>query len=225
MLYDHNVDAIVFAGGGVDDDAHLRDYPWEHMHVVTIGPHHLPFPSIRVDDVATIELAVEHLFEQGCQRVLCLTGRPNWLINMERLEGYRRAHEARDMKVDPALMRTAGFTVESGYEATRAALADGVEFDGVVACNDYTAVGALQALGQAGIKVPDDVAVVGCDDIPIAELVSPALTSVSFPQYEFGRAAMERALDLVAGRAVEPVTRFSHHIEVRASSRRSKEQA
>jgi LacI family transcriptional regulator len=226
MLYDHAVDAIVFAGGGVDDDAHLRGYPWEHMHVVTIGPHRLPFPSIRVDDVATIELAVDHLFEQGCRRVLCLTGRPNWLINMERLEGYRRGHAAHGMEVDPALVRTADFTVDSGYEAVRAALAAGVEFDGVVAFNDYTAIGAMKALAEAGISVPDDVAVVGCDDIPIARLVSPALTSVSFPQDEFGRAAMARALDLVAGRPVEPVTRFSHHIEVRASSRRrSKEQA
>jgi len=220
-FYEHGVDAVVFAGGGVDDETHLQGFPWKHMNVVTIGPHRLPFPSIGVDDVATIELAVGHLVEQGCQRILCLAGQPNWLINAERLEGYRRAQARHGLDPDPALMWPAAFTVQSGYEATKQARASGVDFDGVMAFNDYTAIGAIKALLELGVDVPDEVAVVGCDDIPIAQLVSPRLTSVSFPQYEFGRAAMERALDLIAGRPVAQTTRFEHRLEVRESSLRS----
>jgi LacI family transcriptional regulator len=219
-FYDHGVDAIVFAGGGVDDETHLQGFPWEHMNVVTIGPHKLPFPSIGVDDVAAVELAVEHLVDQDCERILCLAGQPNWLINAERLKGFRNAQKRHALDPDPALMCAVSFTVQSGYDATKQAIASGLAFDGVIAFNDYTAVGAIKALVELGVDVPSQVAVVGCDDIPIAELVSPGLTSVSFPQYEFGRVAMERALDLIAGRPVAPVTRFEHQLEVRASSLR-----
>jgi len=220
VLYDQNVDAIVFAGGGVDDDAHLTDLPWEHMHVVTVGPHRLPFPSIRVDDVATIEMAVDHLFDQGCTRILCIAGQSNWLINQERAQGYSRALAKHRVSYDPTLVVTASFTVESGYESMLSALDSGVRFDGVVAFNDNTAIGAMKALAEHGIDVPRDVAVVGCDDIAIASLVSPRLSSVSFPQYEFGRAAMQQVLELVAGRAVDAVTYFPFHLEARESSLR-----
>lgn len=220
VLYDQNADAIVFAGGGVDDDAHLRDLPLDLMHVVTVGPHKLSFPSIRVDDAGTIALAMDHLFDQGCERILCVTGRENWLINSERIKGYRQALEAHGVRFDPALVMSGAFTVEAGYKAVGTALTAGVEFDGVMAFNDYTAVGAMQALRERGLRIPEDVAVIGCDDIPLASLVSPGLTSVSFPQYDFGREAMRAVLDHAAGRPVAPVTEFSYHLEVRQSSLR-----
>jgi LacI family transcriptional regulator len=218
VLYDQNVDAIVFAGGGVDDEKHLVDYQWAHLRVVTVGPHRLPFPSIRVDDAGTIELAASHLFDQGCHRILCLAGQENWLINQARAEGYRRSLAAHSVPYDPALMVSTTFTVDSGHEAVTRVLDAGARFDGLVAFNDYAAVGAMKALAERGIAVPDDVAVIGCDDIQIASLVSPRLSSVSFPQYEFGRAALQRVLDLLAGRAVDEVTSFPYHLEIRESS-------
>lgn len=218
VLYDQNVDAIIFAGGGIDDDAHLRDLPWDLMHVVTVGPHRLPFPSIRVDDAATIRTAMDHLLEQGRRRVLCIGGRDNWLIQAERIEGYREALAEHGIERDPALVFSGDFTAGSGHEAVRKALDAGTRFDAVMAFNDYTAVGAMQALHEAGVDVPGDVAVVGCDDIPLASLVRPTLTSVSFPQRHFGSAAMRTVLDLLAGRVVEPVTRFDYLLRVRDSS-------
>jgi LacI family transcriptional regulator len=220
VLCDQHVDAIVFAGGGIDDDKHLADFPWDGMHVVAVGPHNLECPSIRVDDAGTIELAVNHLVEQGCRRVLCLAGMENWLINSARLEGYRRAIAHHGMDYDPQLVRNGSFRVESGREMVASTIADGVDFDGIVAFNDYSAIGAMQALAEHGRRVPEDIAVVGCDDVPVASLVQPALTSVSFPQYDFGRAAMQVIQDLIAGRPVAEVTTFPYHLEVRGSSRR-----
>lgn len=217
-LYDQNVDAVVFAGGGVDEDAHLRDLPWDLMHVVTVGPHRLPFPSIRVDDVGTIRMAMDHLIDQGRQRVLCIAGLENWLINAERLEGYHRALAERGLEPDPRLVLDGDFTVQAGRDCVDRAIDDGIEFDAVMAFNDYAAVGAMGALQDRGRRIPEDVAVVGCDDIPLASLVQPRLTSVSFPQQSFGGAAMKTVLDLLAGRPVEPVTTFDYHLEVRASS-------
>lgn len=215
---DQHVDAIVFAGGGVDDDEHLSDSPWGKVPVVTVGPHRLSCPSIRVDDAGTIALAVQHLSEVGCTRVLCLAGQQNWLINRARLEGYRRAVADNRLANEDQLVLNGSFTVDSGHRLVRDAIQKGITFDGVVAFNDYNAIGGIRALQEHGVRVPEDVKVVGCDDVPIASLVTPRLTSVSFPQYEFGRAAMQTVLDLVAGRSVQPIQEFPYHLEVREST-------
>lgn len=221
LLDDKRVDAIIFAGGGVDEETHLTEYPWEHLWAVTIGPHRLPFPSIRVDDVRVLTTAVQHLVDEGCQRILCIAGQPNWLITQSRLEGYRRGLERAGLSWDPALVIHGEFSQSAGYTAARRTIAAGIQFDGIVAFNDYLAIGGMQALHEAGRRIPDDVAVIGCDDIPTASLVHPPLSSIGFPQYEFGRAAMRTILNMVAGKDVERETIFPYHIEVRASSKRT----
>lgn len=218
MLYDHHVDGIVFAGGGVDGDRHLHGLPWDRIHVVTVGPHELPFPSIRVDDAGTIRTAMEHLLGQGRHRVLCIAGHESWLINTERVTGYRQALEAHAIPYDHQLVRNGDFTVSAGRRAVTMALDEGLRFDAVMAFNDYSAVGAIDALQERGRRVPEDVAVVGCDDIALASLVHPRVSSVNFPQRDFGVAAMSTVLDLIADRPVQPVTEFDYRLRVRASS-------
>ncbi|MQA85458.1 MAG: substrate-binding domain-containing protein [Streptosporangiales bacterium] len=220
LLRDKRVDGIVFAGGGIDEDRHLADTPWEGMHVITIGPHRLGFPAVRVDDAATIETATWHLLDEGCERILCIAGRRNWLVSEARLEGYRRALAAAGRDLDPELVVHGDFVHAAGYRAVEEAVSAGVDFDGVIAFNDYCAVGALEALHEAGRKVPDDVAVVGCDDLALASLVHPRLSSIAFSQYDFGRTAMQMILDLASGREIGDTT-FPYHLEVRASSRRT----
>lgn len=219
LLDDQRVDALIFAGGGVDDEKHLVDYRWDRLQVVTIGPHLLPFPSIRVDDTAAIATAVRHLAGEGCRRVLCVAGEPNWLITQARLAGYQEAVRTTGIDADPDLVMHARFSQHGGCEAVREALARGTAFDGVVAFNDYQAIGAMDALRDTGVTVPDEVAVIGCDDIAEARLVHPALSSIGFTQYEFGRAAMRMVLDMVAGKEVDRLVEFPHQLEVRASSR------
>lgn len=219
LLDDKRADAIIFAGGGIGAEKHLLDYPWESMSTVTIGPHRLPVPSIRVDDSATIQTAVEHLVEGGCRRILCIAGQPDWLITNSRLNGYQRALKDAGFPIEPELIMHGEFSQAAGYEAARQALSAGAEFDGVVAFNDYVAIGAIGALHEWGRGVPEDVAVIGCDDIPLASLVHPGLSSISFPQYEFGRHAMRTVLDMAAGNEVEEEIIFPHHLEVRASTR------
>jgi DNA-binding LacI/PurR family transcriptional regulator len=219
VLYDRSVDAIIFAGGGVNSDRHLSDLPWDQVNVVTVGPHVLPFPNIRVDDAGTIRMAMEHILAQGCTRVLCIAGADSWLISSERARGYREALEAAGIPYDDDLMMSGDFGLESGRAAIDRAIEAGIQFDAVMAFNDYTAAGASSALQKHGRRVPEDVVVVGCDDILLARLVTPALTSVGFPQYSFGTAAMKTALDLIEGRPVEPVTTFDYRLAVRASSR------
>lgn len=219
LLLDKRVDGIVFAGGGIDDDSHLRRFDWSATKVVMIGPHQLPAPSITVDDSAAISDAVHHLAEVGCHRVLCLAGRPNWLVTQRRLAGYRRAVAELGLADDEDLVAYGEFTELSGEELTAKAIA-GTSFDGVIAFNDYTAIGAMHALTTAGVRVPEEVAVVGCDDIPVARMVHPALSSIGFSQYDFGRTAAELILDPAPLPGEESIT-FPHELVRRHSTARA----
>ena len=195
LLLDKRVDGIVFAGGGIDDDAHLVNADWGSTKVIVVGPHALPFPSVTVDDTAAIADLVHHLYGLSCRRILCLAGRENWLITQRRLAGYRRAVAELGLPDDPELVVFGDFSETAGEELTAKALASSWSFDAVVAFNDYTAIGAVRAIRDAGMRVPDDIAVVGCDDIPVARMVYPALTTIDFSQYDFGRTAAELILD------------------------------
>ena len=94
----------------------------------------------------------------------------------------------------------------------------GLEFDGVLAFNDYLAVGSMRALLRTGRRIPEDVAVVGLDDIPLASLVNPELTSVAFPLYAFGTTAMRMVQEMASGRPSPESAMFPFELKVRASS-------
>ncbi len=218
LLLDKKVDGIIFTGGGVNDDSHLNQYDWDGMRVITIGPHRLPFSAILVDDEAVIATATKHLADIGCRRILCVAGQSNWLITQKRLAGYRRAVAEAGLDDDPALIMFGGFSQEAGERMTRRAIDDGIAFDGIVAFNDYAAVGAIQVLREKGRRIPEEVAVVGCDDTPLAALTYPSLTSIRFPQYELGRVAAELVLGQRENSA-EPLM-FPHEIIQRESTAR-----
>lgn len=218
LLLGKRVDGIVFAGGGIDDDSHLNGFDWASTRAIMIGPHRLEFPSITVDDAAAISDAVRHLAEVSCRRILCLAGKPNWLVTQRRLAGYRQSVRELGLADEEDLIAYGDFTELAGAELTSKAIAN-LSFDGVIAFNDYTAIGAMHALETAGLRVPDDVAVVGCDDIPVARMVHPALTSIGFSQYELGRKAAEMILAPELPRSGETIT-FPHELLRRQSTAR-----
>jgi LacI family transcriptional regulator len=222
LLSDRHVDGIIFAGGGVDGDAHLRDGLWAECPVVAIGPHQLPFPTVQVDNVAAIRSAVAHLVDGGAASIACLGGRPNWLIHQERLRGYLQGLADAGRVPNEALIWTGDFGYETGYAVTRDGIAAGVPFDGIVAFNDNAAIGAIEALRAAGRNVPEDVLVFGCDDIPLARLVRPTLSSVSFSLRDFGAAATRTLLAMIAGHGVAQVQEFPFQLVVRESSTRDR---
>lgn len=219
LLLDKRVDGLIFAGGGIDDDRHLAGQAWGTTRVVTIGPHSLPFPSVLVDDAAAIATAVHHLAEIGCRRLLCLAGQPTWLVSQRRLDGYRLGVRQAGLDEDPELVLFGEFSRANAEARVRDALGRGLGFDGIVAFNDYCAIGALHALAAGGLSVPHDVAVVGCDDIAVSELVQPSLTSISFSQYELGRAAAKFLLAPPSD-AEENVVTYPHRLTLRDSTAR-----
>jgi LacI family transcriptional regulator len=218
LLEDKRVDGIIFCGGGIDEEKHLSGRDWPAAGVVAIGPHVVDVPSVRADDAAAIECAVEHLAETGRRRILCVAGQPDWLITRRRLDGYWAAVDRLGLDGDPRLVRYGGFASVHGHDAVTQARASGIGFDSVLAFDDYAALGALQALREAGLQVPGDVAILGCDDIPFAALACPSLTSIRFPTYEFGTTAARMLLDILNGKQTKHVVEFPYELCVRDST-------
>jgi LacI family transcriptional regulator len=146
--------------------------------------------------------ATRHLLEHGHTRIATIIGPRDWPSAAGRLEGYRRALREADIREDTALVEHAtDWGLATGREAAARLLESNVPFTAIFAHSDLIALGAIRQLRDAGRRVPDDVSVVGYDDLPIADYVEPALTTVHQPMQEVGALAAALVLDALAGTA------------------------
>lgn len=146
--------------------------------------------KIIVDDLSGAKEATAHLIDQGCQRIAHLEGPPNLEISKQRLEGYLQAHHDRNREVDRRLIVPLSLgTIEDGKEATQKLLSQTPRPDAIFATNDPAAMGAMQAIKEAGLKIPDDISVVGFSNWFFTALLDPPLTSVDQPGFEMGQEA------------------------------------
>ncbi|OQR65576.1 LacI family transcriptional regulator [Streptomyces maremycinicus] len=159
-------------------------------------------PYVALDNAGGATLAVSHLLERGRRRIATITGPLDLHEARERLDGYRRTLRDTGRR---SIVALGDFTRASGAEAMRQLLEDDPDLDAVFASNDLMAIGALRTLHQAGRRVPDDVAVVGFDDIEAASYTSPALTSVRSPMADQATAAVHLLLRLIEGGSTAPV--------------------
>lgn len=178
----------------------------------------LPFPVLNVDNFGGAYQMVEHLTRCGHERIAILTGPAVNYDAQERLRGYRQALSAAGLAHDASREIASDFLQATGYEATARFLEITPRPSALFASNDSMALGILRGLQEAGLAVPDDVAVVGFDDIPSAQYVRPALTTVRAPMNALGTQAMQSVLDAIDGSDTEPrVTTLATEVVVRAS--------
>lgn len=179
--------------------------------------------TVLVDNELGAEAAVTHLLDAGYERVACITGPRGVTTADQRLTGYRRAMAARGHHDVARLVRRADFRERGGHEAMVALLDEEPALDAVFAANNLMTVGALECLAERGIAVPDQVGVVGFDEIPWAGLVEPSLTTVVQPTYELGSTAARLLTERIAepGRPVSTVV-LGTELRVRDSSVRGK---
>jgi LacI family transcriptional regulator len=159
------------------------------------------FDTIKVDNVGGASAMTKHLLSLGHRRIAFIAGARGNVDAEERRRGYRSALRAARVEQQTSLELDGDFTEHGGYQAakTLAALADGLRPTAIFAANDSMAIGALSALREVGIAVPEAMAVAGFDDIPIAQYTSPPLTSVHVPIIELGERATERLVHRLAG--------------------------
>lgn len=153
---------------------------------------------VDVENRAGSKLAVAHLLAHGRRRVGFVGASSEYLFGVERLDGYREAIVGEGREVDERLVRLDHPTVEGGYRATTSLLAE--RPDAIYVSTDPMAVGAYRALREAGLRIPDDVAVVGFDGLPGGPRLDPVLTTIVQPVADVGRTAVE----LLAGSDVQP---------------------
>jgi len=172
--------------------------------------------AVVVDNVAAARRATLHLLDAGYRRVACVTGPEHVSTAVERLRGYRDALHDRGLEADPALERVENYRVDGGRRAVRELAALPEPPDALLLANGLLTVGALSALHELGIAVPEEMGVVGFDDSPWAEVTRPPLTTVAQPTDALGRAAAELLL-----RPGAPVVRtLDTDLIVRGSSTR-----
>lgn len=157
--------------------------------------------SISIDNAAGARTAVEHLLGLGHRRIATITGPVQNADARQRLAGYRRALEEHGIAVDAAFETAGDFTEPSGYAAVARLLELRPRPTAIFAANDYMAIGAMSALTQAGLRIPEDVAVVGFDDIAMARYLNPPLTTVNVDLLDLGARAVQRLVDHKSGSA------------------------
>lgn len=218
-LLSRRVDGVIVLTGRLPDDQ-LLDYARRLPIVVTgrtLKGNNIA--SMRVDDFKGALGAVQHLIELGHRRIAHIAGPQDHADSVERLRGYRQALEQAGIPYDKKLVVYADFHEPSGVLAINQLFEARQSFSAVFASNDQTAFGARLALHQRNIRVPEDISLVGFDDLPAASYTIPPLTTVHQPIYELGAAAAQALLKLIDGGRTK-ATLPEPHLVVRNSTTR-----
>jgi LacI family transcriptional regulator len=176
---------------------------------VVVDPRTRPDDGIAAVSAANASgarVATEHLLQLGHRRIAAITGPANWLASSERLNGFNGALAAAGVLPDAGLVREAAFAPGAGQEAAESLLDMPDRPTAIFAFNDELAVTVLRTARERGLRVPDDVSVVGFDDSEKARITTPALTSVRQPLAEMGRMAVTMLLQMLESQRVEGVS-------------------
>jgi DNA-binding LacI/PurR family transcriptional regulator len=155
--------------------------------------------SVIADNAYGAEQAVLHLLNAGHRRIGLINGKETYYMARDRLQGYIAAHRRLGTVIDPQLILPSTWELDSGYEMARKLLELRERPSAIFAANDMLALGAIYAAQDIGLSVPENVAVVGYDDQPLAHIVRPALTTVTYPTYQMGVEAARILLRQIEG--------------------------
>jgi LacI family transcriptional regulator len=199
VLRSRRVDGIIVLTGRLTDKA-LKNYAKTLPIVVTGRKLKAPnLAALYCDNVEGARLATQHLIDLGHRQIAFISGDPQHPDAVERLQGYRLALEAAHIRFDPALVAEGGFYEASGMQAVGDLLASRKRFTAIFAANDQMAVGAALGLSRHSLRVPEDVSLIGYDDLLSSLYANPPLSSVHQSAYELGQLAAEVLLQMLAG--------------------------
>jgi DNA-binding LacI/PurR family transcriptional regulator len=219
-LGEHNTDGLLIFTDGLDHHDLHRLY---NLHFPMVLLHQTPpdalqIPAIAIENKDGAAMLVNHLIEQhDRRRIVYLRGPEGHQDSAWRERGYLEALEAHRIPFDEGLIASGGFDDEEAFAAVQKLLREGLEFEAVFAGDDDAAIGVMRALKMAGRSVPEDVAVVGFDDVPFARYLSPALTTVRAPIEAVGREAVRQLVRLMSSEQAEALTLMRTELVIRES--------
>lgn len=221
LLRERRVDAVVVAAGGLRhrQAEALRSFPVPVVVVNETSPDPR-IPAVLCDSRAGGRMAAQHLIELGHRRLAYVLGPPDSELSPERLEGARdAARAARHLGVSLEVLEGDGH-LASGAAAARAMAARARPPFALICHNDVTAIGAIHGLHESGLAIPDDVSVVGFDDIALTDYTIPPLTTVAQDKYAMGRRAVAMVDRILSGETVTGTDRLPVRLVIRHSTAR-----
>jgi DNA-binding LacI/PurR family transcriptional regulator len=221
-LCEHQVDGLVI---GIRFErwiptvrAHCRGVPF-----VSVGNRIVKqIPAVVVDQAYGVRLATEHLLQLGHRRIACISGPADWPAAKERYLAWAKTIKKAGLPLGPQVQ--GDWTTESGYQATRQLLSSrSPSFTAIIACNDHMALGALRALHAANIRVPEEISIVGYDDLPESRFFEPPLTTVHHDFVAEGEYCVRTLLRMISQETVDTTLHvLSPDLVVRESTARAK---
>ncbi len=220
LLEEKRVDGVVVCSARLPDDQLVPMLRRQRTVVLVnrIVPDGVVSGVVRVDDASGTRQAVRHLLGGGRVRLAMLAGPPTSWGGQERVRGFLEELQRGGVPLDPELIISCPPYLDGGYQATKQVLALCGSIEGLVCYNDLVAIGALQACHDLGVRVPEDVAIVGCDDILLAGLVTPPLTTIRVSKYEIGASAVRMLLSRIAGTQTAEEVILRPELVVRSSA-------
>ena len=228
-LLDHRVDGLLISHArDTTNFDHLQNLVSSQIPVVFFDrvPNAVTASKVTIDDFEAAYKAANHLATQGCKRIAHLAGPQGLELSQNRKAGYLKALEDHGISMDELyVVECPTGETETGYEAMKKLLEVTPMPDGVCTTNDMVAVGAMKAIKEAGLNIPNDIAVVGFSNWQFASLVDPPLTSIAQPGIEMGKAAVTALIGQIEAplksRLIEQIV-LETDLIVRASSRKKK---
>ena len=202
---------LLFVSPSSADAGLFRTLKKEGVPAVVLNARIPQVNSYVCDNRFGARAAVEHLAAQGCKRIAFLHGDEGWSDASERFAGYRSAIESAGLRFSKAWVKFGFFSMEGGEKETNVLLDKDPRPDAIFAGNDLMAIGAVRAIQKRGLRIPDDIRVIGFDDIPFCRLpiLHPAISSVAQPFSAIAEAGASRLAELIRGTSVGRVeTRF-----------------
>ncbi|WP_438432792.1 LacI family DNA-binding transcriptional regulator [Gorillibacterium sp. sgz500922] len=219
VLAEKQADGLILASDPLKDEIHAMTRRMRIPLVLVSSLSPTPeVPHVRVDDYRAAYDAVSYLIEKGHRRILMLSGSvEDRIAGLPRIEGYRDALQEHGLPFRSEDVVRGDFLFRSGYDAMEAVLAERrpPEFTAVFAASDEMALAVMAAAGKQGLRIPDDLSVMGYDDTQLATMVYPPLTTVRQPLYEFGCRACDKLLRMIQTGDAEASETLGHSIAER----------
>jgi len=209
LLRAKRVDGIVFVAAG-ESASHVQTLIEQGMPVV-VCDRELPgaeVDTVIADNVGSGYQATEHLIRVGHRRIGCIAGSRDMCISNKRVEGYKRTLERHGFPLCDELVAHGDFRCKGGYEAMRELVALDKPPTAIFACNDLMAVGAICAASKRRLRIPQDIAIIGCDDIALASFTNPSLTTIVQPKHGMGAIAVKMLVERIEDKSKPPTKRI-----------------
>lgn len=192
LLLEKRVEGIIIAPVS-DESKKLIDKYVDKLPVVLVGSSMEggPYNFVVADNVKDAFLATEYLISLGHKKIAFIGGNEHTCTYRERLKGYKSALEEYGLGIDESLIRSGAFKRSSGYEITKIIIKENSVPTAIVAANDIVALGVIEAAEEFNLSIPDNMSLIGFDDIPYASLPKIRLTTISQPKYDIGKIAVD----------------------------------